>query len=88
MLGSDIQPDVVSCTALISALAADGQYQHAERALDWMLQVQPQPISYHAHCSLHEPNICFCEFYPFAVLARRKRGSRASKLCNDMAAVL
>lgn len=40
MLASDIQPDVVSCTALISALAADGQYQHAERALDWMLEVR------------------------------------------------
>ena len=39
MLASAIQPDVVSCTALISALAADGQWQHAERALQWMLQV-------------------------------------------------
>ena len=39
MLDSGIRPDVVSCTALVSALGADGQWQRAERVLHWMMQV-------------------------------------------------
>lgn len=31
MLGWGIKPDVVSCTALISALGAEGQWERAEK---------------------------------------------------------
>lgn len=34
-----MRPDVVSCTALVAALGADGQWQRAERVVAWMLQV-------------------------------------------------
>lgn len=40
MLELGIKPDVVSCTALISALGADAQWERAERVVSWMLQVR------------------------------------------------
>ena len=39
MRAANIQPDVVSCTALISALGADGQWQRAETVIRWMHEV-------------------------------------------------
>ena len=39
MLETGIRPDVVSCTALISALGSDAQWERAERVVAWMLQV-------------------------------------------------
>ena len=39
MLEGGVRPDVVSCTALVAALGADGQWQRAERVVAWMLQV-------------------------------------------------
>ena len=36
MLSWQIKPDVVSCTALITALGADAQWQRAEQVVDWM----------------------------------------------------
>jgi pentatricopeptide repeat domain-containing protein 1 len=39
MLLHQIKPDVVSCTALITALASDGQYERGERVVGWMIQV-------------------------------------------------
>jgi len=35
-----VRPDVVSCTALVAALGADGQWQRAERVVAWMLQAR------------------------------------------------
>jgi len=35
-----VRPDVVSCTALVAALGADGQWQSAERVVAWMLQAR------------------------------------------------
>ena len=40
MLEGGVRPDVVSCTALVAALGADGQWQRAERVVAWMLQVR------------------------------------------------
>ena len=40
MRAANIQPDVVSCTALISALGADGQWQRAETVIRWMHEVE------------------------------------------------
>ena len=39
MLEVNIKPDVVSCTALISALGSDAQWERAERVIVWMHQV-------------------------------------------------
>lgn len=39
MLLEKIQPDVVSCTALVTAMASDGQYEHAQHVITWMTQV-------------------------------------------------
>lgn len=39
MLFEKIQPDVVSCTALVTALASDGQYERAQSVINWMTQV-------------------------------------------------
>lgn len=36
MMTCGIKPDVVSCTALITALAADAQWERAETVIDWM----------------------------------------------------
>ena len=38
MMMYGIKPDVVSCTALITALAADGQWERSETVIDWMLK--------------------------------------------------
>lgn len=40
MLEGGVRPDVVSCTALVAALGADGQWQSAERVVAWMLQAR------------------------------------------------
>ena len=40
MLGMNIRPDVVSCTAFASALAAGGQWQRCEEVLQWMQKVR------------------------------------------------
>lgn len=50
MLQHGIQPDVVSCTALISALATGGQWQQSEQVVSWMLQsgVRPNVRTYTA----------------------------------------
>ncbi len=40
MLEGGVRPDVVSCTALVAALGADGQWQRAERVVAWMLQAR------------------------------------------------
>jgi len=39
MMEVNIKPDVVSCTALISALGSDAQWERAERVIVWMHQV-------------------------------------------------
>lgn len=39
MMEVNIKPDVVSCTALISALSSDAQWERAERVIVWMHQV-------------------------------------------------
>ena len=44
MRAANIQPDVVSCTALISALGADGQWQRAETVIRWMHEVDELPF--------------------------------------------
>lgn len=38
MVCFQIKPDVVSCTALITALGADGQWTHAQAVVDWMMR--------------------------------------------------
>ena len=40
MMEVNIKPDVVSCTALISALGSDAQWERAERVVVWMHQVR------------------------------------------------
>ena len=40
MMEVNIKPDVVSCTALISALGSDAQWERAERVIVWMHQVR------------------------------------------------
>ncbi len=37
MLSWGIKPDVVSCTALITALGTDGQWERAEKVGGWLL---------------------------------------------------
>ena len=37
MAGAGIQPDVVSCTALVNALASSGESAKAEALVHWML---------------------------------------------------
>ncbi len=39
MVLAGIEPDVVSCTALISALASDGRDIAGMEVIDWMLEV-------------------------------------------------
>ena len=43
MMMYGIKPDVVSCTALITALAADGQWERSETVVDWMLKSGMDP---------------------------------------------
>ena len=46
MMEVNIKPDVVSCTALISALGSDAQWERAERVIVWMHQAsRPIPVS-------------------------------------------
>ena len=40
MMEVNIKPDVASCTALISALGSDAQWERAERVVVWMHQVR------------------------------------------------
>ena len=49
MLELGIKPDVVSCTALISALGADAQWERAERVVSWMLQVSERSFRGRLH---------------------------------------
>lgn len=51
MMEANIKPDVVSCTALISALGADAQWERAERVIVWMHQVGACPC-YYCACSV------------------------------------
>jgi len=37
MISNNIKPDVVSCTALITALATHAEYERAEKVVTWML---------------------------------------------------
>ena len=50
MLQYQIKPDVVSCTALITALGADGQWKRGSQVVDWMLRsgVKPNVRTYTA----------------------------------------
>lgn len=50
MLQYQIKPDVVSCTALITALGADGQWRRGSQVVDWMLRsgVKPNVRTYTA----------------------------------------
>ena len=50
MLEFQIKPDVVSCTALITALGADGQWKRGSQVIDWMLSsgVKPNVRTYTA----------------------------------------
>ena len=43
MLSWGIKPDVVSCTALITALGTDGQWERAEKVVEWMLRSDIKP---------------------------------------------
>ena len=50
MLESQLKPDAVSCTALITALGADGQWKRGSQVIDWMLSsgVKPNVRTYTA----------------------------------------
>lgn len=54
MMAQGIKPDVVSCTALITALAADGQWQRAEGLVDWMLRSGTHLFA----CAMHKFKTC------------------------------
>ena len=51
MLAADVRPDVVSCTALMTALGRVGQWERAERTIAWMHRtgVRPNVRTYTAY---------------------------------------
>ena len=53
MLDMAIRPDVVSCTAFASALAAGAQWQRCEEVLQWMQKVgAPAESTESASCKI------------------------------------
>jgi pentatricopeptide repeat protein len=43
MLAWGVRPDVVSCTALVTALGTDGQWERAEKVVEWMQRSDIKP---------------------------------------------
>lgn len=66
-----IKPDVVSCTALVTAFGTDGQWSRAQQVIDWMLSsgIRPNVRTYTAL---------------IAALGRASQWTRAQRLLQDM----